>query len=418
MSFWKAKSMKSSRLAALLMLATMFGLMAVAVVIQVTTGGNAELVTLLALILTGVVGALLVSRVPGNRVGWALAFGGVAGGLAGLAASVIPSTQTPLEAVPDLSSSQVVVGFVLGSIGWYGLLAVWLIAVPLWFPSGRPPTPRWRWVAWVGFLFLTVTFVFSALDTELCDQWQLADSFYPATVTSVRACFDNPFGMANLPDGESGLLGGFLIILGMSAFIGAFASLAVRFRRGGPVERLQIKSLLFSLGLVVGSFVISAAGEAILGRDPLAGFEWAAGILFAGIPLSIAVAVLRYRLYDLERVISRTIGYSLVVIALGSVYIVGAVWLPSRLFSEQPPLFVAGSTLAVVTLFNPVRTRVLHWVDRRFYRARYDAEQVVSRFSEQLRGGLDLDHLTEDWVAVVNQTMHPSSVGVWVKQAR
>jgi hypothetical protein len=132
------------------------------------------------------------------------------------------------------------------------------------------------------------------------------------------------------------------------------------------------------------------------------------------IPVSLAIAVSKYHLYEIDRIISRTLGYVLVIGFLVAAYSVGAVLLPTR-FGGDSPLFVAGSTLAIAAMFNPVRRRVLRWVDRRFYRSRYDAKQVVEDFSVRLRDQIDIDVLTEDWVAVVRETMQPSSIGAWVK---
>jgi hypothetical protein len=130
---------------------------------------------------------------------------------------------------------------------------------------------------------------------------------------------------------------------------------------------------------------------------------------------SIAMAVLRYRLYDFDRIMSRTVSYALLVLILGSVYAAGAVWLPTRLAGGESPLFVAGSTLAVAALFSPVRRRVMGWVDRRFNRSGYDAQRVADAFAIRLRDQVDADRLVGDWAEVVTGTLEPSVVGVWVR---
>ncbi len=132
------------------------------------------------------------------------------------------------------------------------------------------------------------------------------------------------------------------------------------------------------------------------------------------VPLAIAVAVFRYRLFEIDRIISRTVGYVLVIGLLVVVYAAGAAWLPTRLGGESP-LFVAGSTLAVAALFNPVRRRLLHWVDRKFYRTRYDAERVVDGFVASLKDRTDLNGLADEWVTAVTETMRPASIGIWVR---
>ncbi|MGH8911915.1 MAG: hypothetical protein ACRDVD_05330 [Acidimicrobiia bacterium] len=138
-------------------------------------------------------------------------------------------------------------------------------------------------------------------------------------------------------------------------------------------------------------------------------------ILTVGIPLAIGASILRYRLYDLDRIVSHTVGYALVLGLLGLVYVAVAVWLPSQLMDSEPPLFVAGATLAAAALFNPLRRRVLDWVDHRFYRSRYDAERVVDDFSSRLRDQVDPEQLTDDWLNVVTATMRPASAGVWLR---
>ena len=127
--------------------------------------------------------------------------------------------------------------------------------------------------------------------------------------------------------------------------------------------------------------------------------------------------MLRYRLYDFDRVVSRTVSYALLVLILGAVYVAGAVWLPTRIVGEQSPLFVAGSTLAVAALFTPVRRRVMIWVDRRFYRSRYQLEQVMDDFSSHLQDQVDPDRMASDWVNLVSDTLRPTTAGVWVRGA-
>ncbi|MGH8947860.1 MAG: hypothetical protein ACRDXF_03290, partial [Acidimicrobiia bacterium] len=130
---------------------------------------------------------------------------------------------------------------------------------------------------------------------------------------------------------------------------------------------------------------------------------------------AVTLAILRYRLFEIDRLISRTVTYAVVAGALALVYGVGAIWLPSRIVGEQTPLFVAGSTLAVAALFNPLRRRVMRWVDRRFNRSSYDLEQITDRFAARLRDQVDADRLADDWAKVVTGTLQPSAVGVWVR---
>jgi hypothetical protein len=130
---------------------------------------------------------------------------------------------------------------------------------------------------------------------------------------------------------------------------------------------------------------------------------------------SVTLAILRYRLFDIDRLISRSVTYAVVAGALALVYGFGAVWLPSRIVGEQTPLFVAGSTLAVAGLFNPMRRRVMRSVDRRFNRSSYNLEQITDLFTARLRDQLDADRLIEDWARVVDKALQPSLLGIWVR---
>jgi hypothetical protein len=172
--------------------------------------------------------------------------------------------------------------------------------------------------------------------------------------------------------------------------------------------KVFVSSVVFCVSGMALNFLFFGVGNVLV-----------ANALFATLVLvlvaSIAMAVLRYRLYEFERVISRTVTYSLVVLILGSVYVLGAAWLPTRWAGGESPLFVAGSTLAVAALFTPVRRHVMRWVDRRFNRSSYDAELVTDSLAARLRDQVDADRLAADWADVVSGTLEPSMVGVWVR---
>jgi hypothetical protein len=150
-----------------------------------------------------------------------------------------------------------------------------------------------------------------------------------------------------------------------------------------------------------------------MGNEPAANALFAIWVLI--LVASIALAVLRYRLYDFDRVVSRTASYALLVLILGAVYVVGAVWLPTRIVGEESPLFVAGTTLAVAALFTPIRRRVMNWVDRRFYRSRYQMELVIHEFSSHLQDQVDPDQMASACVGLITDTLRPTTAGVWVR---
>ena len=183
------------------------------------------------------------------------------------------------------------------------------------------------------------------------------------------------------------------------AIVLGLLSLIARYRRGEGVERQQIKVLLWVGAVAVIFFSVDTQG--------VGGPIWLGSVLnvvfsiFVG--AAVTLAVLRYRLFEIDRLISRTVTYAVLAGALALVYGFGAVWLPSRIVGEQTPLFVAGSTLAVAGLFNPLRRLVMRWVDRRFNRSSYDFEQITDRFAARLRDQVDADRLADDWAAVVTR---------------
>jgi hypothetical protein len=141
------------------------------------------------------------------------------------------------------------------------------------------------------------------------------------------------------------------------------------------------------------------------------------GLATAGLPVAVAIAVLRYRLYEIDRIISRTVSYAVVVAFLALLFF-GVVTVLSSLLAAESDLAIAGSTLAVAALFNPVRRRVQVWVDRRFNRSRYDTQRVMDRFAGSLQDRVDSQEVVDGWVGVVSETMQPASVAVWVREGR
>lgn len=330
------------------------------------------------------VGYLILVRRPGNKVGLAAYLVGLSWGVLFAGEWLI----LRMGPSPTAAWVELVVGL-FGVLPW--LAIAWLLLV---FPWGGYPGRIERIAGYVTLgVGLVATLAF-ALSSEPQDYSDLPS---PLAVPSLDP-ITGPIV------GDSGFLSVIAVLLA------ALLLLIRRWRRAGGVERHQYRWLLlgalpFVLVLVVGNLIAEDSLLQVL-------------ILPAGwaIPVSIGVAVTRYRLYEIDRLLSRTLGYTLVVALLALVYGVGAVWLPSQLLNQQPPLFVAGSTLAVAALFNPVRKRLLGWVDRRFYRSRYDAELVIEDFGRRLRNEVDIRRLTDDWTAVVTETMRPSSVGVWVRE--
>lgn len=353
--------------------------------------------------------AIILSQQPKNMVGWTL-MGIALGFVISIVADVSASALSPYPAdswyvamfpdqahgflSPDVVDGWLVTRALLASFSWI-LFVFPLFHLLMTFPTGRLLSPRWRILAGLeGLMMLTMIFLgtFSA-QVGVEGSWAVPN---PIGFISVNI-FDGPFDTV----WSFGLL--VLTVAGPTAMV-------LRYRRAGTVERLQIKWLLYAVGL----FALVYGGSAVQSGDSGSLFDLMFPISVAVIGIAIAMAVLRYRLYEIDRIISRTVGYVLVIGFLAMVYVTGAVWLPTRLGGDSP-LFVAGSTLAVAALFNPVRRRLLHWVDRRFYRTRYNAERVVDGFVDSLRNRTDLDGLAAEWVAAVTETMQPASIGIWVR---
>jgi MFS family permease len=262
-------------------------------------------------------------------------------------------------------------------------------------PTGSLPSPRWRW-------------------------WARVAAVAPAVgvVSLVVGPFRESGREVANPLAVGALAGPLLIVRTVAFVVGGLAipigawSLVVRFRRARGVERQQLR------WLAVGAAPVAVA-VAVLAVQALTGNEvdlnWLPGICLAILPLAIGAAILRYRLYDLDRIISRTVTYGLLTMLLGVGY-AGVVLGLGRLLPQGSSLVVAGATLAVAAVFQPVRRRIQALVDRRFNRRGYDTAQTVAVFSARLHQEIDLDTLTGELLAVVEQTMQPTQTSLWLRQ--
>jgi len=334
-------------------------------------------------------GAAITTRQPGNRIGW-LMFGVGAALLIEPTALLILSGDRP-EPVTLLDVLAVTgenTSFFIGFI----IPVAFLLYL---FPTGSYLTGGWSWAGWLAAV-ASLSFVVDALfSVEL----RIADADWIVS---------NPIGFLS-PGPQTALE--FVAGIGMlTLMLGGIVAIVVRYRRSDSVVRSQIR--LVALSLI---FFIVTALYRLLTDDRGNASSLIFGFVTVLIPISIAVAILRHRLFDIDRVISRTVGYAIVIGTLALVYIGGALWLPTQFLGERSPVFVAGSTLAVAALFNPLRRRVVGWVDRRFNRARYDAEQTLALFAERLKEEIDVSQITSDSIAVISQTMQPESIGVWIR---
>jgi len=353
----------------------------------------------LSAVLFSTVGAIVASRRPENPVGWLLCLLGVAFSVGHFSAQYAIYT---LLAQPDsLPAGQAlawVSSWILPPI--IGLQVFSLLL----FPTGRLPSRSWRWLAWLTVAFVVVGVTSSAFSLGA-----------NAGLGPVR----NPLGIEGFSDIYDAVL-----LISSLLYIAVAYSLFVRLRRAGGVERQQIKWFAYAVVATVGGTTIAYSIPNTI-NTPL-WFVWAGYALVIAttpaIPVSIGIAILRYRLYDIDRIINRTLVYGSLTLMLALVYFGGVTAtqaLLQTLTGQQklPQLAVVVSTLVIAALFNPLRRRIQDVVDRRFYRRKYDAAKTLEEFSARLRDETDLDALGEDLVEVVRDTVQPARVGLWLRPA-
>jgi len=280
-------------------------------------------------------------------------------------------------------------------IGLTGLLL-------LLFPNGRVQSTRWRWFAWLIVLATPASMVLAALS--------------PGEIVGLEP-IHNPFGIEGLPNLYEPVQALMLTLLLVAA-----TSQLVRLRRVRGVEQQQIKWFAYAA-------VVASSGAILVYVVPVAiGGPWLVLVGYVpfvvgvmSVPISMGIAILRYRLYDIDLLINRTLVYGLLTATLVALYSTGIV-LTQRVFvlltGQQSTLAVVASTLAIAALFNPLRRRIQSFIDRRFYRSKYDAAKTLEAFSAKLRDETDLEALNDDLVVVVRQTMQPAHVSLWLRSDR
>jgi hypothetical protein len=351
---------------------------------------------LLAIALT-FIAALILAHLPGHTVGWLLMISGAAAAISGPVENYINRLPTPPAApgIPFLIMVWIQQSF------W--LLVIFpLLLVPLFFPTGHPPSPRWRWLGFLalglGALFFFIATFSNTLFASVAE-WQVPNpiGFLPDTFD---AYWEAPF--------FSGL-----ILLSL----GSVAASIVRFRSGSPVERQQIKWLLYACSLFAVYYVLAYVLE-LGGKDYSLLRSLFFVLLILTIPLSIAISILRYRLWDIDILIRRTLVYSLLSGLLAMMYF-GSVTVLQGLFTvlggSRSTAATVISTLAIAALFNPLRRRLQDIVDRRFYRQKFDAEQSLLAFAAVARSETDLGRLTKRMLEIVQSALQPDQTLIWLK---
>jgi hypothetical protein len=349
----------------------------------------------------GTVGALVVSRRPENAIGWifcvvglALAISSTASGYADYGlygkGSYLP--------VPELAAWLSV---------WLSILLLFVAPCLLFllFPDGRPPSRRWRPVVWLVAAAGAGTFLTLAFSPGELDEYA-----YP--------------GLAN-PLGIGGEVGDLLKVLGSAgngvvpiAVLVSIISMISRFRRVGGRERLQLKWVVYTAAIVATSFVVSFMLPEAIPRIIQDAVFLLGVAAFAAIPIAAGVAILRHRLYDIDVLINRTLVYGSLTLSLVVVYVGGIVLLQElfrALTGQESQLAVVASTLVIAALFNPLRRHIQGFIDRRFYRRKYDAARTLGAFGARLRDEVDLETLADDLVGVIRETVQPAHVSLWLR---
>jgi hypothetical protein len=352
------------------------------------------LATWLPFLAFATVAAMILARRPGNRIGWLCWAIGLTFTLSNLSSKQLWQV---LTANQDWTATWGLAAQ-LGTVAWLATLLGLLPFLILLFPTGRLLSPRWRPVAWtlglVVGLYLT------------------ARLLLPGPVRPGLPA--NPLGV----DSAEGFLDQVQAIAGVTTPVLALAvvgSLVLRFRRSRGDERQQLKWLTYVVAVDV--VMIPTLGRAAEQWAPLLGELLVFPVAVSMIPIAIGVAVLKSRLYDIDRVINRTLVYGLLTVLLGAVYIAGVFGLGQLLnpVTGESALAVAASTLAVAALFQPARRRIQSVVDRRFNRRKYNAVKTVEAFSARLRDEVDLDTLSTELLALVDETVQPTRSSLWLR---
>jgi hypothetical protein len=348
----------------------------------------------------GAVGFVVARRKPRNPLGWLML---------GAVCFLLLSSDAGLYAVVDyrLRNGGLPFGWVAVFLqpGWAPAIALFGVVVLL-FPDGWVPSPRWRWVLW-AYLTVAVAWV--------------AGVFYISAGAiighNVHVDSGGNLLILNHPTGSAAwwavVQTVFFPLLG-ACWLASVAGQVISYRRSSGERRLQLKWLVGGSAIAAVSGVLGVwLSSSPSGLLRIAGAVGIAGVL--ALPVCMGVAILRYRLYEIDRLISRTLAYAIVTGLLVGLY-AGVVLLATQVLSFSSPVAVAASTLAAVALFNPLRRRVQKAVDRRFNRARYDADKTLAAFAARLKDAVDLDAVRDDLTGVVLQALEPACVWVWTNQ--
>jgi hypothetical protein len=356
----------------------------------ITDYGSPDVVYSLAQLMFALVGGVVVGRYPRHRVGWLFIAVGATGTIGSFlyeyAAYGLVTHPGGLPSAPE------------AALLYYAVLTpipAWLSLMVLVFPTGTLPSVSWRFVAGAAVLGIAVSWVAAIILWPERSRLLLQEA--PELDGVAGVMFDVPY-LVNIP-----------------VVVAALLSLLIRFRRSRGVERLQLKWFVFAMVLAVGTTLIRAAST----EGPDIQFEILAALGTLTVPVAAGVAILRYRLYDIDRIINRTIVYGALTALLAAAYFAIVVALQNVIpGADDSDLTIAGTTLAVAALFRPLRVRIQEFIDRRFYRRKFDTQRTLEQFTARLRDEIDLEALDRELVAVVSDTMQPAHASLWLRPQR
>ena len=344
------------------------------------------------------VGVVLATRRPENPIGWLLLAIGLCWGISNMSAY---SDYGLLQHPGSLPFAPLVAA--ISSSFWLPAICLSGTFLILLFPDGRLLTRRWRWVAWLSAAGLVVGTLALALTPGL-----MPNAGYPHT--------RNPLGAPSWFAGVVDVLHLSIFLVPLAMALSA-VSLVVHYRRSSGAGRQQMKWLAAAAAVVACTYCIAFSLPGQRASTVLTVLQDIALCTFGLVPIAIGFAVLRYRLYEIDRLISRTLSYALVTGLLGGLFL-GLVFLTTNVLPFSSPVGVAASTLASAALFNPLRTRVQRLVDQRFNRARYDAEATVAAFASHLRDSIDLASVQAHLIEAVDRTLAPDRASLWIRSGR
>ena len=379
-----------------------FLIMTIALDVRSSTGdeGLGEMVVLMfAFYLYLLVGLVLLVRRPDNRLGWVMVTIGALTAVGSFSGEYAGYTLTP----PGRPLPGATLAAWINQWWWYPTISCVFLFVPLLFPEGRPLSRRWAWLTRFSFALVALITITSSLAP------MLRGDFYSVP---------NPIGVPGISDVENGVFGAISFGLLIGCMLAALVGLVLRFRRSRGVERQQMKWFVAAAAAIICLIVVEETAAALGYEHVLPESNIVFGIAVGLLPVAMGIAVLRYRLYDIDRIVSRTLSYLVLTALLLVLYLaaVTAITTITAPVAGESPIAVAAATLLAAAAFGPLRRRIQGAVDRRFNRARYNAAATVADLRGRLRDEVDLRTLTGDLLAAVDESVQPQRTMLWLRE--